>query len=140
MTSRLEEPGWVRIGLYDAAERRSLWVRYTDDAIELCAGREGDDAYMKLDKANQAFGELLEILQCALFAREQLIDNLTSHAIVDPIVDPSKRDERLTNAAWDVKRDVARELVCRASPEHEHEPTGYWTVERCPLADPKVTS
>jgi hypothetical protein len=67
------EPGWVRIGRYDRAERRSLWCRVVnkegdtdglDDpiAIELCSGREGDDAYVKLTAADPQWGDLCNLL------------------------------------------------------------------------------
>lgn len=57
----LYEGGWWRIGQVDPPVRRSLWVRLTMadgtwfapesewgsvTKVELCAGREGDDAYV----------------------------------------------------------------------------------------------
>lgn len=63
--------GWHRVGRYDGARRRALWVRFVDlddmhlettcEAIELCAGREGDDAYVRIDKNDPRFGELLDV-------------------------------------------------------------------------------
>jgi hypothetical protein len=50
---RCEEPGWTRIG---PTGRRSLWSRISTRRIELCAGREGDDAYVCI--------ELESIRQC----------------------------------------------------------------------------
>jgi len=42
---RCNEPGWIELVKPDG--RRGVWTRVTDDAVELCAGREGDDAYVK---------------------------------------------------------------------------------------------
>ena len=64
MANRCMEPGWLSIALHDPASRRGVWARLTrrdgsygdgfeahhDVAvIELCAGREGDDAYARLE-------------------------------------------------------------------------------------------
>lgn len=53
-----EAAGWLRVGRYDSPRRRALWIRFVelDDesiesqckAIEMCAGREGDDAFVRL--------------------------------------------------------------------------------------------
>lgn len=69
--SRSSEPGWVRIGRWDDAKRRSLWSRITEppnaasrrDAtrVEVCAGREGDDLYFDLKKGDPGFEMLLDI-------------------------------------------------------------------------------
>jgi hypothetical protein len=43
---RCTEPGWIKICCPDG--RRGLWMRVSDASIELCAGREGDDALLLL--------------------------------------------------------------------------------------------
>ena len=75
------ESGWVRIGLYDSVRRRSSWVRLVgeDDmgnvqAIELCSGREGDDAYVKLTSQDPQWDDLCDVLlrvegDCGLHVR-----------------------------------------------------------------------
>lgn len=92
---RCQEPGWEEIGKTCTAGRRSLWLRinYTPEAIaeadarlektgigaiwacaenvasfELCAGREGDDDYVRIERTNPQFGELLSIFLTARFA------------------------------------------------------------------------
>ena len=68
---RSEDPTWIRIGRYDRAERRALWVRLGKDSIELCSGREGDDDYAKLtvdDLGHRAFANLWDTLDRAVFA------------------------------------------------------------------------
>lgn len=56
-----EREKWVRIGRICANGRRSLWARLKTheepthdrtDAIELCAGREGDDAYVRIERGS----------------------------------------------------------------------------------------
>lgn len=42
---RCEEEGWIQLALPD--DRRGLWIRITATALELCAGREGDDDYAR---------------------------------------------------------------------------------------------
>ena len=46
MSCRSSEPGWVLIDQPDS--RRGVWVRPCDGGLEVCAGREGDDAYVRL--------------------------------------------------------------------------------------------
>jgi hypothetical protein len=57
---------WTRIGLYDKAERRSLWVKEPDDGrnrhdgpLWVRAGREGDDEFAIVDKASPIGAVLL---------------------------------------------------------------------------------
>jgi len=63
------EPGWERIGLFDSAERRALWRRVIGedefgepDAIELCSGREGDDAFVRIDRSNPQWADIADVL------------------------------------------------------------------------------
>lgn len=74
---RCEQPGWIQIGLMCSAGRRSMWVRFTPgpngrDAtvVELCAGREGDDDYLRVEAGQPLFQELVDIMSTALFAAE----------------------------------------------------------------------
>ena len=76
---RASKEGYVRIGRYDKAGRRSTWVRLNTfekepreglmfldsefSSIEICSGREGDDAYVKIESSNPAFYELLSVLE-----------------------------------------------------------------------------
>ncbi len=49
MSFRYNEPGYVQCAQYDSDYRRAIWYRKNkDDSIEVCAGREGDDDYVKL--------------------------------------------------------------------------------------------
>lgn len=66
---RYLEPGWRRIGRIDKQGRRSLWIRESRDAVELCAGREGDDAYVRIPDDASTRG-LRDVLGCARFAAE----------------------------------------------------------------------
>jgi hypothetical protein len=81
-TLRFEGVDWVEIGKACSAKRRSLWLRITmqpgeERAItytgrtakfELCAGREGDDAYVSVDTTNPQFEQLLDVMLTAQFA------------------------------------------------------------------------
>lgn len=124
--NRCGEAGWVRVGLFDDAERRSLWVRYTKSALELCSGREGDDAYARVEASDPAFGQLYDVISRAVYARDQLIRGVASRLIYDPSP---------LNATWsdDILRDVDREIRCRCSPTHDHEHGEYLTSEVCPF-------
>lgn len=83
---RYKEPGWKRIGRFDDVRRRSLWMRITyyegnEDrikSIELCAGREGDDDYVRIERTNIQWKEIEEVLLtaywCAELAEDKGID------------------------------------------------------------------
>jgi len=69
---RCKEPGWVKLTCPDG--RRGVGMRVTDGAVELCAGREGDDAYVEFRIATIVVPEQLtmvrEILDSLAFAKE----------------------------------------------------------------------
>lgn len=65
MSNRYLEPGWQRIGRIDHTGRRSLWMREYGNDIELCAGREGDDAYIRITNEQWPLMALLEIARFA---------------------------------------------------------------------------
>jgi hypothetical protein len=81
----IDHPDWVRVGRYDSAERRALWIYDPDpDAraasaearlgctIALRAGREGDDAYVELRRADFPSDEkwlaFERVIACAVYA------------------------------------------------------------------------
>lgn len=74
---------WNQIGLMCSAGRRSLWWRCQRDpgerdegeegdwlAIEICAGREGDDFFLRVERGQPLFAELLDMCMTATFAAE----------------------------------------------------------------------
>lgn len=79
--------GWRRIGRYDLARRRALWARLILKAkvgdeicdadvlgIELCAGREGDDAHVKLGPGGMWsawWTDLVDVMLRAMEAAEE---------------------------------------------------------------------
>jgi hypothetical protein len=64
---RCDEPGWVLIG--PVRTRRSLWYRLKPGVgVELCAGREGDDAYAVVECGGAALATLADLLATAEFA------------------------------------------------------------------------
>lgn len=80
-----ESEHWIRIGMMDSAGRRSLWFRtlpvgvFGDattslesvvTALEMCAGREGDDSYVRVERDDPVFRDLLDVLTTAQFAGE----------------------------------------------------------------------
>jgi len=67
---RHREDGWTKIGITDGSRRRSTWVRLTDDTIELCAGREGDDEYVVITAANPAYFVLRTLLSRSIWIAE----------------------------------------------------------------------
>lgn len=83
---RHKEPGYVKIGITCKAGRRSLWfrenwreganenVKEVGDLLsfELCAGREGDDSYVKVENdGSKQFYDLWDVLSTAMFAGEE---------------------------------------------------------------------
>lgn len=77
---RCGETGWTKIGITCNAERRSLWLRWTRQpvegsktltqttALELCSGREGGDAHVRVDSDDPVFADLAEVLSYAEWA------------------------------------------------------------------------
>lgn len=69
-----EEPpflrGFNRIGRIDAVGRRSLWLKEENGAFELRAGREGDDAHVRVTAENPQFQDLENVMSAARFAAE----------------------------------------------------------------------
>lgn len=74
---RFNNAGWIRVGRYDSAKRRALWIRFlgpksggpitdpvrdTITAIEMCSGREGDDGHCIILEENPSFDSLLDVL------------------------------------------------------------------------------
>jgi hypothetical protein len=72
---------WTEIGKRCSAGRRSVWVRFlfrdgehnvitpgVVEAIELKAGREGNDVELRITRENPQFAELLDLFLTAHFA------------------------------------------------------------------------
>lgn len=66
----LSAQGFHRIGRIDAEGRRSLWLREESGAIELRAGREGDDVTVRITADNPLYEELCTLFAAARFAAE----------------------------------------------------------------------
>lgn len=47
--NRAFEDGYRCVTMVDPAGRRGLWFRYRDNVLEVCSGREGDDAYARFE-------------------------------------------------------------------------------------------
>jgi len=66
---------WWRIGTSHG--RRSLWLHITQypghepESIELRAGREGNDDFIRITRNNPQFNELLEVMTTARFAADE---------------------------------------------------------------------
>jgi len=66
--------------------RRGLWYRVVEDgrkvtSLEICAGREGDDDYVKIERGqvpDAVFDGLVACLQSAVWARE--LNNLPTNS------------------------------------------------------------
>lgn len=71
MTLRCIEQGWEAIAVPDG--RRGLWIRVSRESgsLEICAGREGDDAYVVLRTGTKVTAEKLNnLLDCLLHLRD----------------------------------------------------------------------
>jgi len=65
--------GWLRIGKYCSADRRSLWARKVVNrhgvhAVELAAGREGRDAFVRVVEGDRLYAAVLQVVETAVFA------------------------------------------------------------------------
>ena len=131
--NRYLQDGWVRVGIFDLVERRSMWVRYTTDIVEICAGREGDDAIVSIGRTNPAFDDLSNVIGTAVFARDQLIGSIATRMLTNASPTTVWLHEVSVLSA-DLQRAVATEVRCQCSSEHEHEHGAYLTSETCPFA------
>lgn len=69
---RKDEPGWELIA--DPDGRRGLWMRQTVTHLELCAGRDGDDTYVKIELGQEVttrtLASLAEVMETLRYAVE----------------------------------------------------------------------
>lgn len=73
--------GWGLLAMHDKVGRRGLWWRRQVEAgevsaIELCSGREGDDAEVRIERASlpdRTFYELSVVLE---LAEQPLVEDL----------------------------------------------------------------
>lgn len=69
-------PGWTRIGRWDSARRRSLWVRFNHDdggqieSIELRSGREGGDDHVEIEATAKCFDDLVKVLETQIWSQD----------------------------------------------------------------------
>ena len=64
MANRYTEPGWELMSMHDSVYRRGVWYRQNGDAVELCAGREGDDWFVRLEPGKVDASALRHLLDC----------------------------------------------------------------------------
>lgn len=60
--TRCEVPGRAEIGRRCSGNRRSLWYRSAEDGLELCAGREGNDAHCFVPRDSSVYADLKDVL------------------------------------------------------------------------------
>lgn len=129
----------VRIGLYDRSFRRSTWARVeygepeTDVdhilghgpalAVELCSGREGDDAFVRVNRGDRKFNALLRVV-------EYSIGNLDGSDEKDAVAAAYREGmfderERLAKLAM-VKADPPFCPICEYGDPH---------IESCPFSE-----
>lgn len=80
---RYKQPGWELAAMNDPAGRRGIWYRATFAgenelvALEVCGGREGDDAYARFEvheHNRDAVHGLLDVLERAAWAVDMARD------------------------------------------------------------------
>jgi len=97
---RHKEEGWVEIAVPDG--RRGLWIRATETSVEICAGREGGDAYTRFDLGSvvtsQCTEAAMDCLECLSYA----------HEIAKMNADRSTVPYRLRSFCFDMKAWIQR--------------------------------
>lgn len=48
LIGRTPTDGWVQLCQADGCNRRALWIRVSNEAVEFCNGREGRDGYVMI--------------------------------------------------------------------------------------------
>lgn len=82
---RSDDPKWRCISMHDDAERRGIWfhsVEHRDSGdsrttsfLEICAGREGDDGYARLEEGQVIDRKLLSEIENCLMNGEWMFNN-----------------------------------------------------------------
>lgn len=109
---RCNEPGYDEVCKPDG--RRGLWMRYTKNSVDLCAGREGDDDYIKLTAGQHLTQEdIAAIVGIVLTLR-------WSHDLADGDTDGAG----LTNVA------AVTELLTKLSLDMKTNSIGYGEIEK----------
>lgn len=63
-------PCWLEVGRRCTTGRRSLWYRKKPGALEIRAGREGDDAVTTVRESSPHYRIMVTIMDYARFAHE----------------------------------------------------------------------
>lgn len=61
-SNRAYEGGWTLVAMNDPAGRRGIWYKWADDTLEVCAGRGGDDDYVRVAAGDTVTPRLLHCL------------------------------------------------------------------------------
>lgn len=70
LDKRLACEGFHRVGRIDSVDRRSLWMLQERGALELRAGREGEDSRVRITSENPQYQEIHAVMAAARFASE----------------------------------------------------------------------
>ena len=60
-TLRAHGTDWALCAMHDPSGRRGVWYRLFSGGIEICAGREGDDAYYRIMLNDPAYAAVVDI-------------------------------------------------------------------------------
>lgn len=82
---RAEEKGWVPVAVPD--QRRGLWVRVNKDSVEFCAGREGDDEYVKIDCSEEQSKLVISCFQYLMYGMERNVEYIDANLYHDFLPD-----------------------------------------------------
>lgn len=112
---RCNEDGWICVAMHDPSGRRGLWYRLTAEGIEICAGREGDDDFVKIPFDNPAFEGVSDCMQSAGYAGYQAY----------PYDIPGKF---AATKRWELRREIVAGIEFLEDPENlklAHEDLAY---------------
>lgn len=79
---RSSEPGYILAAMNDPSGRRGIWYRQADrsDPIDICGGREGDDAHVTLKIGDVITPRMLFDLEDILSRGAWMVEEQKEHA------------------------------------------------------------
>lgn len=74
--NRAFEPGYVLAAMNDVSQRRGIWYRHNkeENSIEICAGREGDDGYVKIQAGQTVTPEMVKAIEEIMSTGAWMVD------------------------------------------------------------------
>lgn len=108
---RSSEAGYVLAAMNDPSGRRGIWYRQTDrnTPLEICGGREGDDAYVKMTIGEAITPRMLFEVEDILSRGAWMVDEQKAQAARDRYAAMSDEEKGVEDARLTAEPDRVAE-------------------------------